>query len=191
MSPTSRTVLLWVFATAAAIVIATIGVQAVTSPEPIPLLTAGESTPSATVAAGATASTDGPTHDATDDRGANSGHDGPDDDPSINDDPSDDFTPDDKVTPDDDRTPDDDPTHSVAIMTKTASSMGGSAAFQWDGTTIEVLWSTPEAGFTVEIHRDAADDVDVRFESASHESRIKADIEHGQLHIRVEERDED
>lgn len=184
---TSRTVLLWVLATAAAVVVATLGVQAVTSPEPIPLLSAGEATPTTS----ATATTDdGPTYDATDDHGTSSGHDGPDDDPSVDGSPNHDATPDDKVTIHDDRTPDDQPTHSVVITTRTASSVGGKAAFQWDGTTIEVLWATPEAGFTVEIHRDGPDDVDVRFESESHESRIKADNERGQLRIRVEERPE-
>lgn len=185
MTQTARTVLLWVIATAAAVVAATVAVQAVTSPEPVPFLTAGQDdlAPQVTV----TATTDdnpSPDDNGTDDNGGDD-HSTPDDNPTSH------STPDDNPTSH--STPDDDPTSSSGgeVVTRTASSVGGSAAFEFDGTTITVLWSTPEPGFHVEIHRDAPGDVDVRFESDSHESRIKADNENGTLRIRVEERVED
>lgn len=191
MTQTARTVVLWVIGTAAAVVAATIGVQAVTSPEPVPFLSAGQDdlTPEATVTATADAEAEATT---------------PDDNPTSH------VTPDDNptshVTPDDDptshSTPDDDPTDDatdddngssdpgVQVVTRTATSVGGSAAFEFDGTRITVLWSEPNPGFHVEIHRDGPGDVDVRFESGSHESRIKADNENGSLRIRVEEDDD-
>lgn len=188
MTHAARTVLLWVVGAVAAVLAATVAVQAVTAPQPVPLLTAGQDdfSPDPTVTATATAeattddnplSDDGPTHHATPDDNPTS-HATPDD--SRSDDPTDDAT-DDDVTTDSD----------AAVETRTVTSVGGSAAFRFDGSTIEVLWSTPEPGFHVEIHRDAPGDVDVRFESDSHESRIKADNENGTLRIRVEERVED
>lgn len=210
MTQTARTVVLWVIATAAAVVAATVGVQAVTSPEPVPFLTAGQDdlTPDAT----ATATTDdnpSPDDNGSDDNGSDDngtddngtgGHgsddvgfddNGGDDHSTPDDNPTSHSTPDDDPT--DDATDDDDGSSNSdgTVVTRTASSIGGSAAFEFDGTTIKVLWSTPEPGFHVEIHRDAPGDVDVRFESDSHESRIKADNENGTLRIRVEERVED
>lgn len=177
-------VMAWVGATALAVGVASVAVGAatrqVTDPTPV-LLTQATNSPSPT-----------PT---------------PDDSPSPDGGPTSSPTADDSPTPREDASPDDDPTHhaseheseheteepgttSTETATRTESSIGGSASFRFENGRITVLWARPEPGFTVDVENYGTE-ARARFRSDSHESRIKADYEHGQPRIRIEERPED
>jgi hypothetical protein len=71
--------------------------------------------------------------------------------------------------------------------TRTVTAVGGRAAFRAEGGRVTLVWATPAAGFDVDTEEEH-DGVDVRFRSASHESRIRARHHDGTVTAEVEER---
>ena len=72
-------------------------------------------------------------------------------------------------------------------QTRTVTAVGGRAAFRAEGGRVTLVWATPAAGFDVDTEEER-DGVDVRFRSASHESRIRARHQDGAVTADVEER---
>ena len=63
--------------------------------------------------------------------------------------------------------------------TATIDSIGGPVAVRYDAGRVELLWARPEPGFEAEVHTNGPDTVEVRFESDSHESRVRAFFTNG------------
>ena len=64
--------------------------------------------------------------------------------------------------------------------------MGGTVGVRFENGTARLLWATPKPGFEVD-SSGSTDQVDVRFRSDSHESRLRAFWENGPQ-AEVEER---
>jgi hypothetical protein len=56
---------------------------------------------------------------------------------------------------------------------------GGSIGVRCTGSTIELVYSSPAQGFGSEVNSSGPSEVDVRFESDSHRSRIKVQCSAG------------
>ncbi|HET9442261.1 MAG TPA: hypothetical protein VFO65_02990, partial [Acidimicrobiales bacterium] len=61
-----------------------------------------------------------------------------------------------------------------ATETRTAASTGGTISVRFAAGTVELLWASPEPGFTTEIVRQDPDRVEVEFVGDGHTSRIRA-----------------
>ena len=66
--------------------------------------------------------------------------------------------------------------------------MGGTVGVRFENGGARLLWATPKAGFRVD-SSGSSDQVDVRFRSDDHESRLKAFWDNGPQ-AQVEERDD-
>lgn len=58
--------------------------------------------------------------------------------------------------------------------TATIDSVGGQVAVRYVGGRVELVWARPKAGFEAEVHDAGPEDVEVRFHSDDHESRVRA-----------------
>jgi hypothetical protein len=80
------------------------------------------------------------------------------------------------------------PTAAPAPSTRTFALVGGTASFSCGGGAISLNWATPNPGFQVETGTsDGGAQVEVRFRSDSHESRLDAWCAGGQVEGNVEE----
>ena len=61
----------------------------------------------------------------------------------------------------------------AAPVDRTYQLVGGSVGVRFENGEAHLLWATPNSGFSVDSSGDSSS-VDVRFESDSHESRLKA-----------------
>ena len=59
-------------------------------------------------------------------------------------------------------------------VTRTLVAQGGQVAVRYADGGVELLWARPESGFTVDVEKAGPDEVDVRFESDDHRSRVRA-----------------
>lgn len=76
--------------------------------------------------------------------------------------------------------------------TRTVTSVGGSAALRFAGDRVEVLWATPNAGFTADVEDVTGQgEARVDFRSPDHRSRIKGEWQDGSPTVEVEERPDD
>ncbi len=75
-------------------------------------------------------------------------------------------------------------------MTKTIEGRGGTVAVRYEDGKVSLVWARPNPGFTMEVKEDGPEEVEVRFESEAHETRIKAWWD-GEPRHRVEERESD
>jgi len=67
--------------------------------------------------------------------------------------------------------------------------VGGDAALRFHNDRVEVLWATPNAGFTADVEDDPDQgEARVDFRSPDHRSRIKGEWENGRPNIETEER---
>ena len=62
----------------------------------------------------------------------------------------------------------------ATATTATIDSVGGQVAVRYDSGGVELLWASPEPGFTADVGTAGPDQVDVRFRSDGHESRVRA-----------------
>jgi hypothetical protein len=80
------------------------------------------------------------------------------------------------------------PTPTGAAEDRTYDLIGGSVGVRFENGTARLLWATPAPGFRAERHDgDGEGDVDVRFRSDTHESRLRAFWDNGPR-AEVEER---
>lgn len=79
------------------------------------------------------------------------------------------------------------PTAATATTTRTYQLVGGTVGVRFENTGARLLWATPKPGFRVD-SSGSSDQVDVRFRSDAHESRLKAFWENGPQ-SEVEERE--
>jgi hypothetical protein len=73
-----------------------------------------------------------------------------------------------------------------AAEDRTYNLTGGSAAVRFEGGQARLLWATPRPGFQLDSSGDS-EDVDIRFRSDSHESRLRAYWDNGP-HAEIEEK---
>jgi hypothetical protein len=73
-----------------------------------------------------------------------------------------------------------------AAEDRTYDLVGGSVGVRFENGTARLLWATPTAGFRAERH-GGGDEVDIRFRSDTHESRLRAYWDNGPR-AEVEER---
>jgi hypothetical protein len=73
--------------------------------------------------------------------------------------------------------------------TTTYNLQGGSIGVRCAGTTIELVYSSPAPGFTADVNSSGPQQVDVRFESDEHRSRINVQCPSGSPVV-VDEREE-
>ncbi len=73
---------------------------------------------------------------------------------------------------------------------QTFDSVGGSARIKFQDGQLSVVSTSPNSGYVVEIEAGGPTEIEIRFESDSHESRIKVQVEDGQMRVRVEEEDD-
>ena len=59
-------------------------------------------------------------------------------------------------------------------VTRTIVSDGGQVAVRYEAGRVELLWARPDSGFTVDVDKAGPAEVDVRFESDDHRSRVRA-----------------
>lgn len=78
------------------------------------------------------------------------------------------------------------PSPTGAAEDRTYDLIGGSVGVRFESGSARLLWATPAAGFRAERHGDS-DQVDVRFRSDTHESRLRAFWNNG-AQAEVEER---
>jgi hypothetical protein len=78
------------------------------------------------------------------------------------------------------------PTPTGATEDRTYDLIGGSVGVRFENGTARLLWATPAAGFRAERH-GGSDEVDVRFRSETHESRLRVFWDNGPR-AEVEER---
>jgi hypothetical protein len=77
-----------------------------------------------------------------------------------------------------------------ASITRTYDAVGGSAAIVIVDGTIDLRWATPNDGFRASVERSpTGKEVRVDFRSDSHRSRIKVEIEDGEIVDGIEEDD--
>ena len=76
----------------------------------------------------------------------------------------------------------------AAAEDRTDNLTGGSTAVRVEGGRARLLWATPKPGFRLESSGDS-EEVDVRFSSESHESRLRASWDNGPQ-AEVEENEE-
>lgn len=62
----------------------------------------------------------------------------------------------------------------VGPTTRTYTLEGGSVAIRFEPGKVTVVWATPNSGYEVDVETYAADRVEVRFRSETHESQVTA-----------------
>jgi len=75
----------------------------------------------------------------------------------------------------------------AAPQTKTYASTGGRITIRFANGRLTLAKVSPAPGYTTDLHKQAADDVEVRFHNASHESRIRVRVENGLLSPEISE----
>lgn len=81
------------------------------------------------------------------------------------------------------------PAPGASAETRTISTVGGSTALRFVDGRVEVVWATPNAGFTADIEDDSGDvETRVDFRSPEHRSRIKGEWADGAPSVETEER---
>lgn len=75
-----------------------------------------------------------------------------------------------------------------ATTTRTFGLTGGGAAVSCSGATAALVYASPKAGYEVEVESRGPVEVEVRFRSSSHESRLNVECDGGVPTGRVEER---
>lgn len=78
-----------------------------------------------------------------------------------------------------------------APTTSTFAADGGSITVRLENGALTLVGISPNGGFTAETTEAGATRVEVRFESASHESRIRVDVVDGAMSPTIEERPSD
>lgn len=81
------------------------------------------------------------------------------------------------------------PTPVASPVEQTFTSSGGSARIRLDNGQLSVVSTSPNSGYSVTIEKGGPSEIEIRFEGGSHESKIKVEIENGQMKVRVEEDD--
>lgn len=66
------------------------------------------------------------------------------------------------------------PTTLAPATTTVIPSTGGQVAVRYEAGRVELLWAQPQAGFQADVDDDGPGQVDVRFETDTHESRVRA-----------------
>jgi hypothetical protein len=79
---------------------------------------------------------------------------------------------------------------SVLDATATFSGVGGSIVVRSTGSGVELVSSSPAAGFSADIRSAAGDKVEVRFRSDSHRTKIEVRMRNGALSPKVDENSE-
>jgi len=74
--------------------------------------------------------------------------------------------------------------------TGTFQSEGGTLGAACEGTAVRLVWASPKDGFAAEVHDSGPAELEVRFSSEEHESRVKVRCAAGAPMAEVEERDE-
>lgn len=75
----------------------------------------------------------------------------------------------------------------ASAVTETFTSIGGSATVRLDGGVLTLVSTAPAAGFVLDESSSSATEVEVKFRSASHESKIEVHVVDGQMVAEVEE----
>jgi hypothetical protein len=74
-----------------------------------------------------------------------------------------------------------------APLTKTYTATGGRITIRFANGRLTLVSRTAAPGFTAEVHKQDPQDVEVRFDNGSHESRIRVRVENGQLRPEISE----
>jgi len=69
--------------------------------------------------------------------------------------------------------------------------IGGWVQLRISGDNVYLEAAVPESGFTVDVEHNGPEKVEVEFKSESHDSKLTARVDSGELDIRTEEEDED
>jgi hypothetical protein len=75
----------------------------------------------------------------------------------------------------------------AAPQTKTYASTGGRVTIRFANGRLTLTKTSPAPGYTTDVHKQTADDVEVRFDNGSHESRIRVRVENGLLRPEISE----
>lgn len=78
-------------------------------------------------------------------------------------------------------------TTTAAPITTVFSGEGGSITVRQQDGSLSLVSYTSVAGYTVDIQHSQGDRVEVRFESSSHRTRIRIDLENGSMSPEIEE----
>lgn len=106
--------------------------------------------------------------------------------PSASVSPAPDDDPDESEEPDSNDDDSDDSDGEPQPVTRTVSTEGGTATFRFVGEEVELVGASPRPGFTVDAN-EQGNEVEVRFESDDHETRIEAFVVDGEPVIEVDE----
>jgi hypothetical protein len=80
-------------------------------------------------------------------------------------------------------------TVSSSPTTTTFTGQGGSVTVRLQNNSLTLVSYSATSGFSVEVHDSGGDRVEVRFESSSHETRIRVDVENGAMDPSIDEND--
>ncbi|MEQ1872759.1 MAG: hypothetical protein ABL953_03445 [Ilumatobacteraceae bacterium] len=81
------------------------------------------------------------------------------------------------------------PTTLASPVTRVFAGEGGTITVRLQGNNLTLVSYAAASGFSVEVQHSSGDRVEVRFESTSHETRIRIDLENGAMDPSVEEQD--
>jgi len=69
--------------------------------------------------------------------------------------------------------------------------IGGTTTIRTDGSAVHLVAAVPQSGFQVDVEKSGPQEVDVRYRSEGHTSRLKAEWENGKLEVETSESNED
>lgn len=78
----------------------------------------------------------------------------------------------------------------VAQSTQSFTGQGGTITVRLQGGSLTLVSYTTASGFTADVRHSAGEEIEVRFESPTHTTRIRVELEDGTMHPQIEEDDE-
>lgn len=80
-------------------------------------------------------------------------------------------------------------TSNTPPVTRVFSGIGGTITVRMENNTLTLVSYSASAGYSAEIDDSSGDRVEVRFESPDHETRVRVEIEDGEMKPEIEEGD--
>lgn len=75
----------------------------------------------------------------------------------------------------------------MALTNKTYDLIGGTVILSLGGDEVHLVSATPRPGFTADYEHTGPVEVEIKFESNDHKSKLEAKYEDGELKVDVEE----
>ena len=83
------------------------------------------------------------------------------------------------------------PTTTVPIAYPTYDLVGGTVVLSIGDGEVNLVSATPRPGFSVDYEHTGPEEVEVRFVSSDHKSKLEADVENGELRVDIDEEPHD